>query len=58
MPPFEGPRATLWVTRKPVKIRTEPSSIVVGIETSTAFLHSERTSIEVVVDREGLGNVP
>src|SRR5579864_3858474 len=43
MPPLEGPRATLWVTRKPVKTRTEPSSIVVGIETSTVFLHSLST---------------
>ena len=42
MPPFDGPRATLCVTRQPVKTCTEPSSIVVGIETSTAFLHSPR----------------
>src|SRR5215216_224726 len=43
MPPFDGPRATLCVTRKPVNARTEPSSIDVGIETSMAFLHSWRT---------------
>ena len=33
----------LCVTRQPVKTCTEPSSIVVGIETSTAFLHWPRT---------------
>ena len=38
MPPFDGPRATLCVTRKPVKTSTEPSSIRTGTETSTAFL--------------------
>src|SRR2546423_5618001 len=43
MPPFDGPRATLCVTRQPVNTRTEPSSIVVGIVTSTAFLHSPST---------------
>src|SRR5579862_4200695 len=43
MPPLEGPRAMLWVTRQPMKFRTEPSSIVVGIETSTDFLHWPRT---------------
>src|SRR6516165_6639275 len=42
MPPSEGPRATLWVTRQPMKQRTEPSSILVGIKTSTDFLHSPR----------------
>src|SRR3954453_24151665 len=43
MPPLDGPRATLWVQRKPSKTRTEPSSILVGIETATHFLHSRRT---------------
>src|SRR4051794_35075681 len=43
MPPFDGPRATLWVTRKPWNASTRPSSIEVGIETSIAFLHSWRT---------------
>ena len=43
MPPFEGPRATLCVTRKPSKTSTRPSSIVTGIETVTAFLHDEST---------------
>src|SRR5689334_10588033 len=42
MPPFEGPRAMLCVTRQPVKTFTDPSSISTGIETSTAFLHSPR----------------
>src|SRR6185503_7318687 len=37
MPPFDGPRAMLWVTRYPVNARTEPSSSDVGIDTSTAF---------------------
>src|SRR5689334_4442455 len=43
MPPFDGPRATLWVTRYPSKTSTRPSSIVTGIETTTAFLHFEST---------------
>src|SRR5918911_2226741 len=43
MPPFDGPRATLCVTRYPSKTCTEPSSIPTGIETTTAFLHSDRT---------------
>src|SRR3954469_23985630 len=43
MPPFDGPRAMLWVTRLPSKARMVPSSIVTGIETTTAFLHSCRT---------------
>src|SRR5690348_6515044 len=42
MPPFDGPRATLCVTRQPVKTFTDPSSLSIGIETSTAFLHSPR----------------
>ena len=33
----------LCVTRKPSNTSTEPSSIRVGTETQTAFLHSERT---------------
>src|SRR5581483_12449310 len=44
MPPFDGPRAMLCVTRYPVNARTEPSSIEVGIETSTAFLHCDSTA--------------
>src|ERR687897_37998 len=43
MPPLEGPRATLCVTRKPSKTRTEPSSMRVGMETMSAFLHSIKT---------------
>ncbi len=43
MPPFDGPRAMLCVTRYPVNDRTSPSSSDVGIDTSTAFLHSCRT---------------
>src|SRR5687768_16254984 len=45
MPPLEGPRAMLCVTRYPSKTVTEPSSIVTGIETSTDFLHRSRTLI-------------
>src|SRR5215204_1080891 len=45
MPPFEGPRAMLWVTRWPRKTPTAPLSIVTGIETSTDFLHFSRTRI-------------
>src|SRR6266568_7533003 len=43
MPPFDGPRAMLWVTRYPWKTRVEPSSIATGMETASAFLHSWRT---------------
>ena len=43
MPPFDGPRAMLWVTRYPSKTSMWPSSIVTGMETVTAFLHFERT---------------
>src|SRR3954469_5884247 len=43
MPPFDGPRATLCVTRCPWKTRVVPSSIDTGIETETAFLQSWRT---------------
>src|SRR3954471_16800011 len=43
MPPFDGPRAMLCVTRKPSKTFVEPSSIDTGTETETAFLHSWRT---------------
>ena len=43
IPPLEGPRATLCVQRNPSKTRTEPSSIRVGTETETHFLHSRRT---------------
>src|SRR5918911_5437178 len=43
MPPLEGPRATLCVTRKPSKTWVPPSSIRTGIETATDFLHSWRT---------------
>src|SRR3990170_3801269 len=45
MPPLDGPRAMLWVTRKPWKTPVDPSSIETGIETSIAFLHPERTRI-------------
>src|SRR5256885_15310543 len=43
MPPFEGPRATLWVTRYPWNTRVVPSSIETGTETESPFLHSCRT---------------
>src|SRR4051812_34946392 len=43
MPPFDGPRATLCVTRCPWKTRVVPSSIETGMETDTAFLQSWRT---------------
>src|SRR5437870_4367368 len=43
MPPFEGPRAMLCVTRKPSKTFVEPSSMETGTETATAFLHFSRT---------------
>src|SRR5215510_8804891 len=43
MPPFDGPRAMLCVTRYPSNAWIVPSSIVTGIETTTAFLHSWRT---------------
>src|SRR5262249_9854703 len=43
IPPFDGPRATLCVTRWPSKTCVVPSSIATGIETDTAFLHSWRT---------------
>src|SRR6266516_5675279 len=43
MPPFDGPRATLCVTRYPWKTCVDPSSIATGTETDTAFLHSWRT---------------
>src|SRR6476469_6435921 len=40
MPPLDGPRATLCVTRCPWKTRVEPSSIATGTDTDTAFLQS------------------
>src|SRR5919204_897675 len=43
MPPFDGPRATLCVTRCPLKTCVVPSSMATGIDTDTAFLHSWRT---------------
>src|SRR5205085_828431 len=43
MPPFDGPRATLCVTRYPWKTRVVPSSIATGTETTSAFLHSCKT---------------
>src|SRR5215510_1383449 len=43
MPPLDGPRAMLCVTRYPSNAWIVPSSIVTGIETTTAFLHSCRT---------------
>src|SRR5437867_8184514 len=45
MPPFDGPRATLCVTRKPSKTRREPSSIRAGTPTSTHFFTPDRTLI-------------
>src|SRR3990170_607848 len=45
MPPLDGPRAMLWVTRKPWNTPVDPSSIDTGIETSTDFLHPESTRI-------------
>ena len=44
----------LWTTRKPSNTDTVPSSIATGMETSTVFLHSPRTRIEVRVDAERL----
>src|SRR6266567_6141134 len=43
MPPFEGPRATLCLTRYPWKTWVLPSSIETGTETARDFLHSWRT---------------
>src|SRR6266550_2849502 len=43
MPPFDGPRATLCVTRYPCNTWVLPSSIETGTETASAFLHSWRT---------------
>ena len=43
IPPFEGPRAMLCVTRKPSNAWISPSSITTGIETATVFLHCSRT---------------
>src|SRR5262245_41188591 len=43
MPPLDGPRAMLCVTRKPSKVVIEPSSIRVGTDTDTAFLALDRT---------------
>src|SRR5919199_5503802 len=43
MPPLDGPRAMLCVTRYPSKTCVVPSSIATGIETATAFLHFSRT---------------
>src|SRR5919201_706404 len=43
MPPFDGPRATLCVTRWPWNTCVVPSSIATGTDTDTAFLHSWRT---------------
>ena len=37
--------------------RTVPSSIDVGIETSTAFLHCDEDADEVVVDPERVGDL-
>src|SRR5579872_3161196 len=44
MPPFDGPRAMLWVTRYPLKTCVLPSSIPTGMETSTDFLHTPSTA--------------
>ena len=46
------------MTRQPVKTRTEPSSIVVGIATSTDFLHGAEDADEIVVDLEDRRDVP
>src|SRR5919197_204938 len=43
MPPFDGPRATLCVTRLPWNICVLPLSMATGTETETDFLHSWRT---------------
>src|SRR3954471_1651946 len=43
MPPLDGPRAMLCVTRYPSKTCVDPSSMLTGIETATAFLHFSRT---------------
>src|SRR5438552_1839234 len=40
MPPFDGPRATLCVTRYPWKTLVEPPSMPTGTETSPADLRS------------------
>ena len=45
IPPFAGPRVTLCTTRYPSNTLVLPSSIDTGTETSTDFLHSERTLI-------------
>src|SRR5437762_3965907 len=47
MPPFEGPRATLCVTRYPSKTRIAPPSICTGTATSTHFFTPERTLIRL-----------
>src|SRR5712691_595666 len=43
IPPFDGPRAMLCVTRNPSNTSVPPSSIVTGMETASDFLHSWRT---------------
>src|SRR6266496_6668965 len=43
MPPFDGPRATLCVTRYSWKTWVLPASTETGTETASAFLHSWRT---------------
>ena len=57
MPPLDGPRATLCVTRQPVKTRTLPSSIVVGIDDLDRLLARAEDRDEVVVDPERVGDV-
>ncbi len=58
MPPFEGPRATLWVTRQPVK--TSHRAVVHrGRDRHLdRLLALAEDADEVVVDLEGVGDVP
>src|ERR671936_3038070 len=43
MPPLDGPRAMLCVTRYPSNTCVVPSSICTGIDTTSAFLHCWKT---------------
>src|SRR5581483_2068704 len=47
MPPLDGPRAMLCVTRYPPKTRMEPSSICTGTDTSTHFFTPDSTEIRL-----------
>ena len=46
----------LCVTRYPWNTSVDPSSIDTGIETSTAFLHCERTRIRFGIEPEDLAD--